>query len=114
MEIDPGIKENPTIPGGIVSNHYIGMTATSIHARMLSHLKSHQTKSSNSVMLRHDVSEHNGEVQSYTMDCITTERRLLQLCMSEALLIESQNPRLSINNKMEHGRGSLIRISASR
>ena len=36
MEIDPEIKENPTVPGNIVSSHYIGMTATSIHSRMLS------------------------------------------------------------------------------
>ena len=97
-----------------MSNHYIGMTATSIHARMLSHIQSHRTKSSNHVMRRHDVLEHNGEVLEYTMDCVTTQRRLLQLCMREALLIEGQDPKLSINNKMEHGRGSLIRISAIR
>ena len=113
-ELDPGLKENPSVPGGVMSNHYIGMTATSIHARMLSHIQSHKTKSSKSVMHRHNVLEHNGEVQEYTMDCVTTERRLLQLCMREALLIEGQDPRLSINNKMEQGRGSLIRISASR
>ena len=65
-------------------------------------------------MHRHDVLEHNWEVKEYTMDCVTTERRLLQLCMREALLIEGQDPKLSINNKMEQGRGSLIRISASR
>ena len=65
-------------------------------------------------MHRHDVSDHNGEVQTYTMDIISTERRLLMLCMREALLIEGQNPCHSINKKMEQGRGSLVRITASR
>ena len=113
MDLDPGLKENPTIPGGILSSHYIGMTPTSIHARMLSHLQSHKNKSSNSVMHRHDVTEHNGEIQSYTAYCITTERKLLQLCLREAFLIEGKCPSL-INNRMEQGRGSLIRLTASR
>ena len=114
MELDPGLKENPKVPGGIMSSHYIGMTATLIHSRLLSHRQSHKSKSSSSIMHRHDVCSHNGEVQQYTADCITTERKLLQLCMSEALLIEGQNPGLSINNKMEQGRGSLIRLTANR
>ena len=114
MELDPGTKENPTVPGGIMSSHYIGITATSIHARLLSHKQSHRTKSCNSIMHRHEITEHNGEVQSYTADCITTERKLLQLCRREALLIEGQCPSLSINNKMEQGRGSLIRLAATR
>ena len=65
-------------------------------------------------MHRHDLIDHGGDVQSYTADCITTERRLLTLCMREALLIEGQDPRLSINNKMEQGRGSLVRMAAVR
>ena len=114
MELDPGVKENPTIPGGVLSSHYIGMTATSIHSRLLSHVQGHRTKSNKSVMHRHDMTEHNGDVQCYTADCITTERKLLQLCMRETLLIEGQCPRLSINSKMEQGRGSLIRLAATR
>ena len=65
-------------------------------------------------MHRHDMSEHNRDVQCYTADCITTDIKLLQLCMREALLIEGQYARLSINNKMEQGRGSLIRLAATR
>ena len=114
MTLDPTIKEKPMEPGGISTHYYIGMTATSAHNRMLSHLQGHKNKSTNSVMHRHDVLEHNGEIQEYSMDCIATERRLLTLCMREALLIEGQNPALSINKKMEQGRGSLVRIAASR
>ena len=114
MNLDPTVKEKPTEPGGIRTHHYIGMTATSIHNRMLSHLQGHKNKSNNSVMHRHDVLEHNGEIQQYSMDCVATERRLLTLCMREALLIEGQNPALSINKKMEQGRGSFVRIAASR
>ena len=63
MNLDPTVKEKPTQPGGIRTHHYIGMTATSIHNRMLSHLQGHKNKSNNSVMHRHDVLEHNGEIQ---------------------------------------------------
>ena len=114
MDLDPGIKENTAILGGILSSHYIGMMATSIHNRLISHIQGHKNKSASSIMHRHDMSEHSGETQTYSADCITTERRLLQLCMREALLIEGQDPILSINGKMEQGRGSLVRLSAIR
>ena len=42
-ELDPQVKENPIIPGGVLSSHYIGMTATSIHSRLLSHIQSHRS-----------------------------------------------------------------------
>ena len=90
------------------------MTATSAHNRMLSHIQCHKSKSNSSIMHRHDVSDHNGEIQTYVMDHISTERRLLTLCMREALLIEGQDPKLSINDKMELGRGSIIRLAATR
>ena len=113
-ELDPMIKEQPTIPGGIKSQHYIGMTATSIHNRLISHIQGHKSKSKHSVMHRHDIDSHNGEIQTYSADCITTERQLLHLCMREALLIEGMDPILSINGKMEQGRGSLVRMAAMR
>ena len=113
-ELDPMVREKPTELGGIKTNHYIGMTATSAHNRMLSHIQSHRSKSNQSIRHSHDVSDHNGEVQTYVIDCIATERRLLTLCKREALLIEGQNPCHSINKKMELGRGSFVRISANR
>ena len=113
-ELDQEVKENPTVPGGMYSQHYIRMTTTSIHNRLLSHVQGHRSRSSNSIMHRHDTVSHNGEIQSYSADCITTERKLLNLCMREALLIEGQDPRFSTNSKMEQGRGSLVRMAAMR
>ena len=94
------------LPGGIRSSHYLGMTATSLHNRMLSHLQDQRSKNSKSVMNLHDINCYEGVEQQYTMDIVTSERRLLLLCMREALLIEGQDPGLSINDKMEQGRGS--------
>ena len=113
-ELDPTVKETPALPGGIKSCHYLGMTATSCHNRMLSHIQSHNSKSNSSIMHRHDTDCHNGVAQQYQMDVVTTERRLLSLCMREALLIEGQDPKLSINDKMELGRGSIVRLAATR
>ena len=90
IELIPMAEENPTVPGGIMSSHYIGMTVTSIHNRMLSHLQSHRSKSRKSVMYRHDMDEHNSEVQIYTTDYITTAKRFLRLCMRKELFIENR------------------------
>lgn len=48
------------------------------------------------------------------MDIVSTERKLLLLTMREVLLIEGQDPCLSINDKMEQGRGTIIRLAATR
>ena len=113
-DLDPNLKENPTLPGGILSSHYLGMTATSLHNRMLSHLSDHKSKNKQSTMTRHDLDCHGGMEQRYMMDIVTSERRLLLLCMREALLIEGQDPGLTINDRMEQGRGSIIRLAATR
>ena len=65
-------------------------------------------------MTRHDLDCHEGEEQRYVMDIVTSERRLLLLKMREALLIEGQDPGLSINDRMEQGRGAIIRLAATR
>ena len=94
--------------------NYLGMTSTSIHNRMLSHLSDHRSKNNKSVMHRHNIESHDGVEQQYSMDVVTTERKLLLLCMREALLIEGQDPGLSINDRMEQGRGSIVRLTATR
>ena len=97
-----------------MSSHYLGMTATSLHNRMLSHLQDQRSKNSKSVMNLHDINCYEGVEQQYTMDIVTSERRLLLQCRREALLIEGQDPGLSINDKMEQGRGSIVRLAATR
>ena len=97
-----------------MSSHYLGMIATSLDNRMLLHLQDHRSKNKQSIMTRHDLDCHGGVEQQYMMDIVTSERRLLLLCMREALLIEGQDPGLSINDRMEQGRGSIVRLTATR
>ena len=66
------------------------------------------------VLYRHDLDKHEGMFQEYEAECIQTDRGLLHLCLREALLIEGQDPSLSINKKMEQGRGGIVRLNAVR
>ena len=112
--LDPSEKEAKTVPGGLKSSHYIGMTATSLHNRMLDHRNGQKRKSKMNVLYRHDLDKHEGMFQEYEAECIQTDRGLLHLCLREALLIEGQDPSLSINKKMEQGRGGIVRLNAVR
>ena len=57
---------------------------------------------------------HGGVHQKYTTSIVAREKKLLRLHCLEAIHIEKQPSTLSINARMEHGRGGVIRISASR
>ena len=112
--VDPTLKENPKLPGQVRSAHYIGMTACSIHNRMDAHKNGHQKKKEGNPLHRHDCESHNGEIQSYQTELIQMDRGLLHLSMREAILIEGQNSILTMNDKMEHGRGNMVRLTANR
>ena len=110
--LDPEIKENPAIKGGVKSAHYIGMSATSLHNRHKAHREAHQTKQKNNVMVKHDIEEHEGIPQEYTAKCVQTERSLLHLALREAVLIEGQIYGTSINDRHEAGKGTgMIRVN---
>ena len=53
-DIDPIIKESLQKPGGVKTHHYLGMTACSIHNRMLSHRKGHLRGDPGNVLVIHD------------------------------------------------------------
>ena len=93
---------------------YIGMTRTTLHNRMLGHLKDQKYKCNKSPLHRHDRDSHNGEIQSYTMRKIGSEKKIVRLACLEALEIEKQPENLIMNEKNEQGRGGLVRISALR
>ena len=90
------------------------MTRTSAHWRAHNHLQGQKSKSGNNPLHRHDVSDHNGEVQKYVMRILRTEKNLLPLAVSEGLYIEKQAPGSSFNDRNEYGRGALVRLTASR
>ena len=90
------------------------MTRALAHWRMLSHLQGQRSKSSNNPLYRHDCEKHNGDPQGYKTRILTSERNLLPLAVIEALFIEQQFPGTSFNDRMEGGRGSLVRLIATR
>ena len=96
------------------SERYTGRTRTTIHARMLGHLRDQRSKSSKSPMHRHDTDKHNGVPQKYVTDIIGRERKLVRLNCLEAIHIEKQPSHLSMNARQEEGRGGIVPISATR
>ena len=113
-KLDPDEKENPQKPGGILSSHYIGLTATSVHNRMIDHRRGHLRKDPKNPLHRHDIEKHGGQIQQYETSVIQSDRGLLHLIFREAILIEGQKADLRINDKNEQGRGDLIRLTANR
>ena len=113
-KLDPDTKETPQKPGGIHSSHYIGLTTTSVHNRMIDHRRGHLRKDAKNPLHRHDIDKHNGQVQQYETSVIQSDRGLLHLIFREAIQIEGQNADLRINDKNEHGRGDIIRLTANR
>ena len=101
-------------PGGQLRYNYIGMTSTSVHARMLGHLDGQKAKSSSNPLHRHDMEVHSGDPQVYSTRIIRKERTLLPLSLTEALYIEKQSPGTSLNGREEGGRGSIVRLQATR
>ena len=98
-------KEPPT---------YIGLTRSTIHARMLDHLKGQRMRSSGNPLHRHDLKAHNGQQQQYVCIPIASEKKIVRLNINEALHIEKQQREASLNDKMECGRGGIVRITATR
>ena len=94
--------------------NYVGMTSTSTHYRMTSHLAGQKSKSSHNPLYRHDRDCHDGDPQSYTMRILSREKSLLPLSILVSLYIEKQVEGTSINEKNEAGRGCLVRMVAIR
>ena len=66
------------------------------------------------VMVKHDQECHEGRVQEYTAKLVKTERSLLHLALTEAILIEGQLHDKSMNDRHEQGKGTgVIRINPS-
>ena len=86
------------------TKRYIGMTRTTLHNRMLSHLKTQQSKCNSSPLFRHDRDSHGGEKQKYVMYKIGSEKKIVRLACLEALEIEKQPGNLLLNERNEHVR----------
>ena len=87
------------------SHNYIGLTRTSVHARMKSHLYDQSRKKSKSPLYRHDVAHHNGVPQKCIKNIVNSEKKIVRLYSLEALSIEKQDSKASMNERNEGGRG---------
>ena len=70
---------------------YAGLTRTTVHNRMESHLKSQKYKHNHSPMWRHDKDAHGGTHQEYVCTIIGRERKIVRLYMREAIEMEKLN-----------------------
>ena len=93
---------------------YVGLTRTTIHNRMASHLKSRKYRYNSSPMWRHDRDAHGGISQEYTCTIIGQERKIVRLHTKEALEIEKLGVGQKFNSREECGRGAIVRITAQR
>ena len=93
---------------------YIGMTRTSVHNLMKSHLRDQKSKKDSSPLFRHDVQHHDGEQQEYVTNIVAAENKLLKLSSLEAIHIETQPSNLLMNERNERGRRGVVRITANR
>ena len=96
------------------SVRYIGMTRTSVHNRMLAHLKTQKQKNNACPLYRHDCDQHDGIRQRYTTEIVASERKIVKLNCLEGISIERQDNKLLLNDRNEKGRGGVVRISATR
>ena len=93
---------------------YLGMSSTSAHCRMVSHKDLQKGKNMRGPLARHDRDKHNGQAMNYTTTVIKKEKKLLNLCITEALYIEKYPDKSNLNERMEMGRGGLVRLQATR
>ena len=93
---------------------YIGMTRTTVHNRMVYHLRDRDSKLSSSSLYRHDQDVHGGEKQTYRTEIIGSEKKIVRLNCLEGINIEKQPSNLLMNGRNERGRGGIVRITATR
>ena len=67
---------------------YVGMTRTTIHCRMESHLRDRNAKKQSCPLFRHDTDCHNGEHMSYSASILSSEKKIVRLNCTEAITIE--------------------------
>ena len=95
-------------------HNYIGLTRSSVHSRIQSHLGGQRRKQNSNPLFRHDRDHHQGIPQKYQTKIVATESKIVKLHCNEAIRIERQKPELRLNDRMEGGRGGVVRITATR
>ena len=112
--VDTGGTNTGDTGNGDSTEKYIGMTRTSIHNRMVGHLRDQKSKKESSPLYRHDVDRHSGQTQTYTASIVAAEKKIVKLSCLEAIHIERYPDHLLWNERNERGRGGVVRVMATR
>jgi hypothetical protein len=94
--------------------HYLGHSARSMHVRMMEHLTSAAKRDTNNAMARHIIASHasNPTPPTFTMTKVTFHTKNVVRQAREGILIERQEPLLSLNDCMEWGR-RIVRLHST-
>ena len=78
---------------------YFGETGRTIFDRGAEHLDLHRKRNQESVLVEHEVKEHNGEVVEWNMDAVEYPRGNLQRQAKEAHMIQKNSHMNLLNRK---------------
>ena len=73
-----------------------------------------RSKNTSRPLYRHDLAHHNGVPQKYITNIVNSEKKIVRLYSLEALSIEKQDSKLSMNERNDGGWGGIVRITATR
>ena len=104
------VMPRPTEAGGEGRPNYIGMSGTSLHARAKSHMMAVAANNMSNALARHVTMKHNGIIQAFNMKVCSSHRTVMSHYKTEAIYIEHQIDGTSLNDRLEGGRGGLVRM----
>jgi hypothetical protein len=90
--------------------HYLGHSARSLHKRMLEHMEAASRGDQSNAMARHIKACHSTDPvpPQFTMVQVTSHTKNVVRRVTEAILLERQDPVLSLNDRMEWGRKNIV------
>jgi hypothetical protein len=94
--------------------HYLGHSSRSMHVRMMEHLTSAAKRDTNNAMARHIIASHASDTTppTFTMTKVTSHTKNVVRQATEGVLLERQEPSLSLNDRMEWGR-RIVRLHST-
>ena len=110
----PLIKNVPQLTevGGEGRFNYVGMTGTSMHARAKMHASAISANNMSNALCKHVHNAHNGISPGFMMKMCASHVTVMNRYKTEAIFIENQLIRTPLNDRLEGGRGSLVRIDS--
>ena len=112
VSFGPPLENVPSLieAGGENRLNYIGMTGTSMHARVKAHNAAIYAHNMSNALYKHVHYAHNGTSPGFTMKMCSSHVNVINRYKTEAVYIENQIDRTSLNDRLEGGRGGFVRI----